>query len=304
MPNSAAPAPSARVTAVVTAFRPDAGLLEVCASVAPQVDAVVVVDDGSGPAADGVLDACAALGATVLRHPGNRGIGAALNTGVSAALDAAGGAPADVLTLDQDSAVPRGYVAALRAALGRARAAGLDVAMVGPGRATGVRAAGAGDGDADGVVRAREPIQSGLLLTAGALRALGPFDAGLFIDGVDTEYWLRARARGLAAVVAPDAELTHRLGRRHEVRLGGRALLSVGHAAEFRYYYIARNRVELVRRFGRREPAWAAGAVLRDLRHLALTTVLVPGRAGRLRETLDGLRDGARRVRGPRPERR
>ncbi|UQU62870.1 glycosyltransferase family 2 protein [Couchioplanes caeruleus] len=42
---------------------------------------VVVVDDGSGPAATGVLERVAGLGCTVLRHPVNRGKGAALKTG-------------------------------------------------------------------------------------------------------------------------------------------------------------------------------------------------------------------------------
>jgi glycosyltransferase involved in cell wall biosynthesis len=42
---------------------------------------VVVVDDGSRPACARVLDAAADLGCTVLRHPANRGKGAALKTG-------------------------------------------------------------------------------------------------------------------------------------------------------------------------------------------------------------------------------
>ncbi|WP_136519423.1 glycosyltransferase [Cellulomonas telluris] len=286
-----------QVVAVVTAFQPDDGLLEVVRSVGPQVDRVVVVDDGSSDEAAPVLARAAEAGATVLRQGANLGIGAALNAGLRAAGDA------DVLTLDQDSRVPAGYVAALRAALDAARAAGVAVGMVGPGRATGVRAAAAAPGAASDVVEGREPIQSGLLLPADALAALGPFDAALFIDGVDTEYWLRARAAGFRAVVAPGTQLEHRLGRAHEVRLAGRRL-AVTHAAIFRYYYIARNRVVLVRRYGRREPVWALGAVVRDVRHLAITCVLVPGRLARLRETAAGLRDGARGRTGRRPPRR
>lgn len=294
-----------RVVAVVTAFRPDDALDAVVASVAGQVDRVVVVDDGSGPAADAALARVAAAGAVVVRQDANRGIGAALNAGLRAATAATAGpdagAAVDVLTLDQDSALPAGYVAALRAAADRARAAGVAVGMVGPGQATGVRAAaGAGSG---AVVEGREPIQSGLLLPHDARAVLGEFDEALFIDGVDTEYWLRARAHGLRAVVAPGTTLDHRLGRRHDVVLPGGRRLAVGHAATFRYYYIARNRVALVRRYGRREPGWALGAVARDVRHLLLTTALVPGRAARIGETLRGLRDGLRGRTGRRPGR-
>ncbi|MEV4639673.1 glycosyltransferase family 2 protein [Actinoplanes sp. NPDC049548] len=50
-------------------------------SAAGGVDAVVVVDDGTGEEAAPVLAAAAGLGCTVLRHPVNRGKGIALKTG-------------------------------------------------------------------------------------------------------------------------------------------------------------------------------------------------------------------------------
>jgi glycosyltransferase involved in cell wall biosynthesis len=44
---------------------------------------VVVVDDGSGPESEPVLDAAAGLGCTVLRHAANRGKGVALKTALT-----------------------------------------------------------------------------------------------------------------------------------------------------------------------------------------------------------------------------
>lgn len=44
---------------------------------------VVVVDDGSGPGSEEVLDAAARLGCTVLRHDTNRGKGVALKTALT-----------------------------------------------------------------------------------------------------------------------------------------------------------------------------------------------------------------------------
>ena len=43
------------------------------------VDSVVVVDDGSS---DSTAEEAQAAGATVLRHPVNRGVGAAIRTGI------------------------------------------------------------------------------------------------------------------------------------------------------------------------------------------------------------------------------
>ncbi|UZN01908.1 glycosyltransferase [Cellulomonas sp. S1-8] len=286
------------VAALVSSYHPDDRLAAVCASLAGQVDVVVVVDDGTGHSADAVLAACTAAGALVVRHPENRGIGAALCTAAARAADGPQ-RPTWFLTVDQDSVVPDGYVDALLAAAAAARDAGLDPALVGPAHVEDVGSRVAGrDGD---VLLGREPLQSGLLVAADLAPAPGglPFDAGLFIDGVDTEVYLRARTTGRAVVVAPGTRLGHRLGTVADAGAG----LRLVHAAPFRYYYIARNRVHLVRRYGRRAPSWAAGAVLRDLRHLAVTSLLVPGRRARWRATLRGAVDGLRGVVGPDPER-
>lgn len=296
MPTGTRPPWDRSVGAVVTAFRSGPALLDAVAGVLGQAALVVVVDDGSPDRDDALLDACAAAGAVVVRRETNGGIGAALNTGVRAVLD---GAPdvGLVLTLDQDSVLPDGYVAALRSAGAAASAAGYSVGMVGP-EAAGRVAQRVRHGHA-GVLLSREPIQSGLLLPREVLDELGPFASRLFIDGVDTEYFLRARAAGHVAVVAPGARIEHELGTAHPVGAGGGPAVVV--AAPFRYYFIARNRWHLVRRYGRGARGWAVGAVLRDLRHLAVVTLLVPGRAERWRQVAAGLRDGRRGVLGPRP---
>ncbi|MEV6601007.1 glycosyltransferase family 2 protein [Actinoplanes sp. NPDC051346] len=62
--------------------------------------ALVVVDDGSDPAAAPVLEAVAGIGGTVLRHPVNRGKGAALKTGFRHIADAHPGR--EVICADAD----------------------------------------------------------------------------------------------------------------------------------------------------------------------------------------------------------
>jgi len=109
------------VVAVITAFQPGDALVRACEAVTGQVGAVVVVDDGSPEPSPRLLEACRALGAVVERHETNRGIGAALGTGIATARTILAGVlePGDeghVLTLDQDSAVEAGYVDALLAA--------------------------------------------------------------------------------------------------------------------------------------------------------------------------------------------
>ena len=287
------------MVAVITAFQPGDALVRACEAVTGQVGAVVVVDDGSPEPSPRLLEACRALGAVVERHETNRGIGAALGTGIATARTILAGVlelgdEGHVLTLDQDSAVEAGYVDALLAAELRARGAGLAVAMTGPERVEGI--GGMVARRVGGTLIGREPIQSGLLVPLEAMDELGGFADELFIDGVDSEYYLRATTHGRVAVVAAGTRLAHRLGSAHAV--GGR--LALVHAAPFRYYYIARNRVILVRRYWRTAPGWCARALAKDARHIFVTTALVPGRRARWDNALAGLRDGLADITGPR----
>lgn len=283
------------VTGVVTAFRPTAALVDNVESLLDQVDAVVVVDDGGGPGFETVFAALAAGGADVVHLSENSGIGAALNAGVRTARQR--GNPDYVLTVDQDSLLPAGYVQALRGAAAEARAAGVEPGLVSPSRIRGNPVLRAGT--RNGVALGREPIQSGLLVPVGTLEAIGGFWEELFIDLVDTEYYYRALHAGLPTVLAA-AEFEHSLGTMVDARIFGRAVAKCGHpvqvrtAATWRYYYIFRNRLLTGRRYAARYPAWVAGGIWGDLRHLLIVTLLVPGRSARLSSALRGTADGLR----------
>jgi rhamnosyltransferase len=278
------------VAAVVTAFNAGDALVELCAELRRQVDTVVVVDDGSTVDPSPLLARCAALGCRVVSQPRNTGIAAALNAGVTAA-----GHFDWLLTFDQDSRVAAGYVRQLVETAEAATVAGIGVAMVAPGSIEGLKSRTSGH--RSGFTLGGEPIQSGLLFPRAAIDSLGPFSETLFIDSVDTEYYLRAKTRGFVVVVAPAATLEHSLGERYYPRmLGGRLGLVV--SAPFRYYYIARNHVAMLKLYGRRAPGWAFRETLLDARHIVVVLVLVSGRRRRLQMLVAGWRDGFRGVGG------
>ena len=70
-----------RVVAVIAAFNEGPHIREVVLGTRPHVDAVIVVDDGS---TDDTAAAAEAAGAEVVRHPGNRGKGVAVRSGLDA----------------------------------------------------------------------------------------------------------------------------------------------------------------------------------------------------------------------------
>jgi rhamnosyltransferase len=285
--------PDLHVGAVVTAFRPTFRLVENVKSLLEQVSTVVVVDDGSGPGFDNIFHALTEAGAVLVHLDNNAGIAAALNAGIARAREMP--EVRFVLTVDQDSLLPDGYVGKLCAAYEAAEIAGVTPGLVSPQRIHGnpVKRAGI----KSGILLGREPIQSGLLIPTATLDAIGDFWDGLFIDLVDTEYFLRASDAGLPTVLA-DTEFKHSLGTMVEAGAFGRTFklgrrtLSIRIAASWRYYYIFRNRILVGRRYGRKHPAWVASSAFLDLRHLLIVSLFAPGRSPRLKSAFRGMLDG------------
>jgi rhamnosyltransferase len=292
---------SPETLAVVSTYAPTTALLTGVKRLLDECTFVIMSDDGS-PSGSEVLDEAEALGATVIRTTRNSGIAAALNRGISAGLDAHPDV-AFVITMDQDSVLESGYVEAVILAHRRARRAGLEVGMLTPDRITGIprrRSASRRD-----IALSGEPIQSGLALPVDAWMRLGPLREDLFIDGVDSEYFLRAHDAGLLAVVATNSVITHNLGTMNQAQLFGRPLTVKGRpirvrtAAHWRYYFIMRNRILLIRSYGARHPWWAVKGLLADYRHLLLVSVLAPGRGARISMAVRGVRAGLEGVTGP-----
>lgn len=292
------------VTAVISLYNPGEDVVANCAALIGQVGRVVAVDDGSPLDTGSILGQLESLGATVVRLERNCGIASALNAGIRAAL-AQEDKPLFILTMDQDSQLEPGFMVKMLAAYDSARENHIRVAMVAPGSISGIPTRRRGH--VNGTVLGGEPIQSGLLIPVATLESLGLLMDELFIDGVDTEYFLRARKDGQESIVASEARLEHALGAMVPASVFGLKIsfkgriLPVRTAATYRYYYIFRNRILLVREYWRSQPAWALKGILADYRHLAIVTTLAPGRGPRLSSAMAGVRDGFKGVTGPRP---
>jgi rhamnosyltransferase len=295
------PIDSTRVVAVVPTFHPEPAVRERMRLLRAQTDGLVVVDDGSGPVADALLAELEADGHRVIRHERNSGIAAALNTGMAAAFaDGAG----FVLTLDQDTVLGDGYVAACLDVFARARPE-TRLAVVCADVINGAPSIPA-ERTPEGFGIVREAIQSGMVIPRAAIEAVGDLDARLFIDLVDTEFCLRARAAGWLSVVADGTSIDHELGERVPVTFFGRPRFEADgsprtyeYHSPLRRYYIMRNTVDLVLRWLRREPRWAASFVRRQINDLRLAITAGPHRGRQFLAELVGALHGLVRHRGP-----
>lgn len=283
----AGPPPGADcVGAVVVTWFPDAGLRARLGAVLAQVARLVIVaNDGTAPDLAGLAGR---ERVDVIVNARNRGLAAALNQGL-ARLQAEGFGW--FLLLDQDTVVGGSLVAGLAEAYQtfpeRDR-----VGLLVPNYRN--RAGGPAAYREDvpfSVVPAA--VTSGSLVSAAALAEAGPMREDLFIEGIDTDFCLRVRARGRVVVASGPVLMTHGAGEATAHRFLGRTVLVTHHSA-FRVYLQYRNVTWALCTHYRTDPAWARRSVLGLLKRAVLIACFETGRWDKacalLRGTWHGLR--------------
>lgn len=287
---------SPSVVAVISSYRPAASLVDNFIALVDQVSAVVVADDGSGPAAHAVLARLEELGADVVRRGTNDGIAVTLNAGIAQAREHH---QADwILTLDQDTTLHPAYVQRLLQTALEALDAGLPVGAVSYAEQNGRRVALLGV--AHGYGLAYDPMQSGFLLPVNTLDVVGRLREDLFIDWVDTEFNERIRAAGLLTLVASGTNLDHSLGDMRPLTFLGRPIvrngrhLSVAYHPPVRAYYMARNGLLVARRSMLRAPRWTVSRLTHDLLGHFARIVVGPQRSKHVLALLHGVADALR----------
>ncbi|WP_172979870.1 glycosyltransferase [Agromyces agglutinans] len=290
----------ARVIAIVPTYHPDDDVQERLAKLAAQVERVIVVDDGSGAAADAVLGRISDDGHIVVRLDRNRGIAGALNEGVRMALDQG----ADfVVNLDQDTVLPLEYVATALAVFESANPV-TNIGIVCVDRVNGAPALPTWTSP-EGFGLVPEAIQTGFVISRECLETAGMFDEGLVIDTVDTEYCLRVRDHGFRIAIARGTDIRHAIGRRAELRPFGipmrhpdGRIATYQYHSPFRRYYIARNNIDLIFRNARKRPRWVLAVAKRETGGMITSIVSGPQRLAQLLAISVGTFHGLIRRRG------
>jgi rhamnosyltransferase len=274
------------VLAVVVSYFGGGKLPATVDALVKQVGKVLVVDNGSDDQTFVVIRQLQADGKIVLVALGeNRGLGYALNVGARLA-DSWGFKW--ILTMDQDSVADPTMVTSM-------------LAMA----------------ECDPCVRCVSPnivvhgrpvlslktgpvsyaITSGNLVHLDIWKAAGPFNEDYFIDCIDFDFSLRARARGYAIHKSPAALLYHELGESPAAR----RLLERFYTqhSPVRRYYMFRNFMYLAQSHVMREPKFIAKLVLSHALLLALMVFYEPLLRENVRLIGQGLLDFFRGRKGP-----
>jgi rhamnosyltransferase len=280
--------PDNGVCAVVVTYKPEPYVVENLRKVRPQVEHLVVVDNGSSalnlaPIGSAGHD----LDFEIIENGSNLGIATALNVGIRRAESL--GAKW-VLVLDQDSGVTDGFVRQLLSDFEFHAASGTVKSIVpryidpksGVERAFGL--------DSDGAVFIA--ITSGSFFPIEVFAECGYFEDKLFIYTVDDEYSLRLRLKGYKIMQSRTAVLLHASGFPVFYRIFGRTIFRASNHSPTARYYLNRNRVWMIRVYGAKFPAWTYAVLLAFIRETLKILIAEPSRWLKIGRTAQGIYDG------------
>jgi rhamnosyltransferase len=234
-----------KVCAVVVTYRPHADDFDNLAYVRPQVEKLVVVDNGSDEEALTRLRyESQGLNFGLVENGRNLGIAAALNTGVRWARSHGCNW---VLLLDQDSAIAEGFVEAmLRGFEGSAIRDRL--ALLVP-RYIDRRSNRVLEGFTDKKGMLLGATTSGSFMPISTVSRLGMFNESFFIGAVDFEYFLRLTKAGYVVEECKSATLLHAPSSPRVHTVFGIYLFRTSNYSAVRRYYEERNRMWLRLRY-------------------------------------------------------
>lgn len=244
-------APTQRNTcAVIVTYHPDKGFPDRLERVLQQFPSAIVVDNGSRaaelPGSRGDLP-----NVHLVLNRANLGIAAALNQGVSLAMRQGF---QWVVTLDQDTVVAADMLATL---LDVYQKSGGGKVIIGSNYRDAHRRRNYVE-CADSVAGYQERktlITSGTLVSLSVFETIGFFLEDYFIDSVDHEFCLRARAHGYRILISCQPVMEHSIGASVENPSRLRQLMAFNHSPT-RKYFIARNTIATVKSYFLREPMW------------------------------------------------
>lgn len=239
------------VWAVVVTYRPELNKLGMLLnSLASQVNGVVVVDNGSSEAVLSWLGEYQySVPLQLVALGDNKGIAAAQNIGIQYAIHQ----KADyVILFDHDSHPEGSMVAKLKEVAEVKLAAGVKLAAVGPRyfderhdnpppfiQVRGLKVERQPCRSCNSVVEVDYLIASGCLIPTQTLTLVGGMNEEMFIDYVDIEWGLRAKAKGFQSFGACAALMSHDLGDEPFVFFGNK----FPHHSALRHYYHFRNAI-------------------------------------------------------------
>lgn len=289
--------------ALIITYNPSPGFEYQLEKLFAEFEQVILVDNGSSPKFQKTLKSQAIRWGDALKiliNQQNLGVGTALNQGFAWAIQ---NGYDFIITLDQDSTPAPGMSKALVSALGACAGkekisivaplvenpdAGITVRYIRPKNHLFFERTSCAGQILDNVSIV---ITSGSMYNLAIYKQVGPFRDDFFIDYVDTEYCLRAKQQGFKIIVACDAHLRHKLGNQKKINFGPVEMRPTFHSIT-RWYYINRNRIFMLRKYGVHFPHWLLYELTSTVYGLLRMLLFEDHKSGKMLAALLGSLDG------------
>lgn len=276
--------------ALIVTYNPDGDFPVRASKIATQLRKIIIVDNcSSHNSANTIREVSSHLECALLSNSKNLGIATALNQGMSWARQYN---YSWVVTLDQDTTVRDSMLEIFQRTYDEV-AKKFRVAIVGSNyldintgryllRSQSLRSSW---------VEMKSVITAGSLISLEAFQKVGPFRDDFFIDLVDVEYCLRARAKGFRLFVPLEPTIEHEIGRATRYKIAGMSIGTTNHVPE-RRYYMARNHAVLAKEYLLIDPIWVISTLYTRLKSIFLIFFLEDRKIIKLKLTLLGFIDG------------
>jgi rhamnosyltransferase len=294
-----------KIIAIVVTYQPELDdLIRLLHALVSQVDSVIIVDNGSDIDISLCCNHYSSREVSVLRLDKNMGVAFAQNTGIREATKMNA---TQVLLLDHDSIPDSNMVSVLIEADLKLLQSGEKVAAVGPRykfhntnlssffvrfglfRFEKIYCTDKGCPE---YVPVDFLISSGCLISLNAIFEVGFMDDSLFVDHVDTEWFLRAKAKGYKFFGICNAIMEHKLGD-YLFNFWFVKKLTLPVHSPLRLYYIFRNSILLYKR-PYVSKKWIVNDVIRLCLMFILFSIRVPPRLKFFMMMTKGIYDGVR----------
>jgi rhamnosyltransferase len=281
-----------KICAIVVTFNPDNEFFSRVSKIASQVDNVLIVDNNSEDVAVQMLcKLSSAASYYLISNKNNLGVASALNIGMNWAKEYKYNW---VITFDQDTLVSDTMIQSLLTVGGKIGEVG-EIALIGANyldSGSGKSYLKTSKSHNKSYVEVKTVITSGCLMPIALFEKLGPFRDEFFIDFVDIEYCLRARARGYKVYVSSNPLMQHAVGAVTMHSLPWKVAGTTNHNA-LRRYFMARNFMVIALEYFMTEPLWVAVTFIKRIKSIMLMCLFEDDKLIKLKLTILGAFDGA-----------
>jgi rhamnosyltransferase len=284
--------PTARaICAVIVTYHPDFDLFRRVEKITPQVGQTVIVDNGSSSSCvDQLQKIAGTLGVHLILNSANEGVGRAINQGAQWAISQN---YRWMLMLDQDTTVAPDMVETLVEVVRREPDA-QRLAIVGSNfkdKVTGRLNTHVARPDESAGVETVTAITSGSLVSLSAFRSIGGLRDDFFIDCVDHEFCLRARAHGYRVMITSRPVMDHPIGNFTYHRWLGRTVRTTNHPPA-RQYFMSRNLLILAREYATKEPRFVYAYSRGWIKSVVKLCLFEDRRLAKIKSIVHGCLDG------------